>query len=69
MNKHKSAKIISLRKRRLKVARNTVRVHRLYRLEGEFALALLLRFIDRLQANLDIAVRELRELRQRKRAA
>ena len=69
MNKHKSAKIISLRKRRLKVARNTVRVHRLYRLEGELALNLMLKFVERLQRNLDIAVRELRELRQRKRAA
>jgi hypothetical protein len=65
----KQAEIISLRKRRLRRARNTVRVHRLYRLEGELALALMLRFIERLQRDLDTAVRELRELRQRKKAA
>ena len=65
----KQAEIISLRKRRLRRARNTVRVHRLYRLEGELALALMLRFIERLQRDLDTAVRELRELRQRKKPA
>jgi hypothetical protein len=65
----KQAEIISLRKRQLRRARNTVRVHRLYRLEGELALALMLRFIERLQRDLDTAVRELRELRQRKKPA
>ena len=69
MSKLKSAKVISLRKRRLKVARNTVRAHRLFRLEGELALDLMLKFVERLQLNLDIAVRELRELRKRKNAA
>ena len=65
----KQAEIISLRKRRLRRARNTVRVHKLYRMEGEFALALLLRLIERLQRDLDTAARELRELRQRKNTA
>jgi hypothetical protein len=39
----------------------------MYRLEGELALALILKFVERLQANLDTAVREFRELRQRRR--
>jgi hypothetical protein len=38
-------------------------------MEGEFALALLLRLIERLQRDLDTAARELRELRQRKNTA
>jgi hypothetical protein len=65
----KQAEVISLRKRRLKAARNTVKAHRLYRLEAELALDLMLKFVERLQLNLDIAVRELRELRQGKKAA
>jgi len=39
----------------------------MYRLEGELALALVLRLIERLQHDLDTAVREFRELRQRKK--
>ena len=62
-----SAQVINLRRRRIKRARNTVRVHKVRRLEGELALALLLRLIERLQRNLDTAIREFRELRQRKK--
>jgi hypothetical protein len=64
----KQAEVFSLRKRRLRRAQNTVRIHKLYRMEGELALALVLRLIERLQRDLDTAVREFRELRQRKKA-
>jgi hypothetical protein len=64
---NKQAEVINLRRRRIRRARNTVRVHKVRRLEGELALALLLRLIERLQRNLDTAIREFRELRQRKK--
>ena len=63
----KQAEVINLYRRRIRRARNTVRVHTMYRLEGELALALVLRLIERLQHDLDTAVREFRELRQRKK--
>ena len=63
----KQAEVINLYRRRIRRARNTVRVHKVRRLEGELALALLLRLIERLQHDLDTAVREFRELRQRKK--
>ena len=63
-----SARIISLRKRRIRRARNTVRAHKMYRLEGELALALVLRLIERLQADLDRAVMQLQKARRRKAA-
>jgi hypothetical protein len=60
------ASVVSMKRRRIRRARNTVRVHKLYRLEGELALALLLRLIDGLQRDLDTAVAELRAARKRK---
>jgi hypothetical protein len=66
---NKQAEVISLRKRRLRKARAVVRARKLSRWEGELALDLMLRFVERLQVDLDHAVRELRELRQRKKAA
>jgi hypothetical protein len=66
---NKQAEVISLRKRRLRKARAVVQARKLSRWEGELALDLMLRFVERLQVDLDHAVRELRELRQRKKAA
>jgi hypothetical protein len=63
-----SAVVYSLHKRRLRRARNNVRARKLCRLEGELALDLLLRFVERLQADLDLAVAELRSARKRKAA-
>jgi hypothetical protein len=62
------ANVVSLKRARVRRARNTVRVHKLYRLEGELALALLLRFLERLQHDLDLAVEELRSVRRSKAA-
>jgi hypothetical protein len=63
-----AAPVISLQRAKIRRARNVVRVHKLYRLEGELALALLLRLIDLLQTDLDRAVEELRATPRRKAA-
>jgi hypothetical protein len=60
--------VVSLRKRRIRKARNAVRVHKLYRLEGELALDLVLRVVEKLQRDLDTAVAELRSACGRKAA-
>jgi hypothetical protein len=59
-----TAQVVSLRKRRIKRARNVVRVRKLRRLEMEMILAFVLKAVRELQADLDRAVAEFREVRK-----
>ena len=61
------AQVISLRKRRLRRARNEVRRRKLFRAEGELALCAVLQAIEVLQANLDRAVEDFRQTRQQRK--
>ena len=59
-----TAQVVSLRKRRIKRARNVVRVRKLRRLELELLLNYVLEAVRQLQSDLDRAVSTLREVRK-----
>jgi hypothetical protein len=58
-----TAQVVSLRKRRIRKARNVVRVRKLRRLEMEMILAFVLKAVRELQADLDRAVAMFREVK------
>jgi len=62
-----SAQVISLRRRRIKRARNVVRYRKLRRLEYELLLIFVLRSIETLQRELDTAVEAFRGMRRRRK--
>jgi hypothetical protein len=59
-----TAQVVSLRRRRIKRARNVVRVRKLRRLELELLLNYVLEAVRQLQSDLDRAVSTLREVRK-----
>jgi hypothetical protein len=59
--------VINLRRRKIKRARNVVRYRKLRRLEYEMLLIYVLRSIEVLQHDLDLATEAFRGMRQRKK--
>ena len=62
-----SAEVINLRRRKIKRARNVVRYRKLRRLEYEMLLIYVLRSIEVLQHDLDLATEAFRGMRKRKK--